>query len=208
MTTSHLWRYTSFPALFYLLSTRTLTLLDPKYWDDTDDFYFLDLYRKRRELKTLLALCFTQTGETYHHWRVFADGPSGVCIRFNKSKLIKALGATDGIRARPVVYRTLDEIGRTAPTVKNLPFLKRAGYIDEDEFRIIYESAKVKESTFDIPIPLSSIDRITLSPWLPAALARYSKETIRTFKNCNSLRVVRSTLIGNRRWKEFGESAT
>ncbi len=50
MTTSHLWRYTSFPALFYLLCTRTLTLLDPKYWVDTYISYFLDLYRYRRDL--------------------------------------------------------------------------------------------------------------------------------------------------------------
>jgi hypothetical protein len=41
-------------------------------------------------LKTVLALCFTQATEHYHHWHVFAGGSSGVCIGFDRDALLKA----------------------------------------------------------------------------------------------------------------------
>jgi hypothetical protein len=95
----YLRRYVDLPALIYLLSERKITLLDPKSWDDGNDSYYLALYREKRNLKSLLAVCFTQTTETYHHWRVFAGGSSGVCIRFKRTKLLKAIdwipGPTD-----------------------------------------------------------------------------------------------------------------
>ena len=61
-------RYTDSPALVYLLKEQKVTLLDPQSWDDSNDSYYLRLYRERKRLQSVLALCFTQASETYHHW--------------------------------------------------------------------------------------------------------------------------------------------
>lgn len=84
-------RYTDLPALIHILTNRTLTLLDPSFWDDKNDSYFLATYKEKKELQSVLALCFTKESETYHHWRVFSSGASGACINFNPEQLETAL---------------------------------------------------------------------------------------------------------------------
>ena len=59
--------YTNLPALLYLLRERKITLLDPETWDDKNDSHFLSVYREKKSFKCVLALCFTQVSETYHH---------------------------------------------------------------------------------------------------------------------------------------------
>jgi hypothetical protein len=48
---------------------------------------------------------------------------------------------------------------------------------------------------------------ITVSPWMHYSLFRHVKRTIGSIKGCNTLEVVRSTLIGNQEWKKLVESA-
>lgn len=200
-------RYTDLPALLYLLRERKITLLDPASWDDKNDSYFLSLYREKKGLKSVLALCFTPAFETYHHWRVFAAGSSGTCITFDQEKLLKAVKKQSGVTARSVRYLTLNDIRDIDVRTRNLPFLKRSAYGDEREFRIIYESSVEAHNTLDIGIPLGCIERITLSPWIPSMLADHVKRTIKEIEGCESLKVYRSTLISNESWKELGESA-
>jgi len=88
---SYLRRYTDIPALVYLLTERKITLVDPQSWDDANDSYYLSLYREKKKLGSVLALCFTQTSERYHHWRVFAHGSGGVCVSFKRPELVKAV---------------------------------------------------------------------------------------------------------------------
>jgi hypothetical protein len=203
----YLRRYTNIPALIYLLRERKITLLDPASWDDKNDSYFLSLYREKKDLKSVLALCFTPAFETYHHWRVFAGGSSGACISFDQAKILKAVKKQVGVRAKAVQYLTLADIRDIEVKTAALPFLKRAAYEDEREFRIIYESSNKKESSLDIAIPLACIERITLSPWIPSALSDHVKCTIKEIDGCSALKVYRSTLISNENWKTLGESA-
>ncbi len=205
--TEFLRRYTNIPALIHLLTGRKITLLDPTAWDDKNDSHFLALYREKKSLETVLALCFTQTTETYHHWRVFADGSSGVCVTFDKAKLLSAMRKHRGVTARAVRYLKLPEIRKKRLKVDDLPFLKRFPYEDEREFRIIYESKDDKTTSLDVDIPIGSIRRITLSPWIPAALTTHVKDTIRGINGCGNLKIVRSTLIGNEEWKDLGDAA-
>ena len=200
-------RYTNLPALLYLLRERKITLLDPASWDDKNDSYFLSLYREKRKLKSVLALCFTPAFETYHHWRVFAEGSSGVCITFDQNKLMKAVKKQHGVTARNVRYLTLNDIRDDNIRTRNLPFLKRSAYGDEREFRIIYESPDQEHSALNIDVPLSCIERITLSPWIPKVLSDHVKPTIKDIDGCQSLKVFRSTLISNERWKALGDDA-
>src|SRR6516162_2706325 len=94
----YLRRYTDIPALVCLLSEQRITLLNPETWDDKNDSYFLKLYQERNRLQSVLALCFTRTTETYHHWRVFANGASGVCITFKREQLLDAIAKQRGVR--------------------------------------------------------------------------------------------------------------
>ena len=91
--------------------------------------------------------------------------------------------------------------------LEKLPFIKRYGFKDECEFRIIYESTKSSLLTKNIQIPLSSIEKITFSPWIPKALATSMKKTISTISGCENLEISRSTLVDNAEWKEFANNA-
>ncbi len=87
MSKAFLRRYTDLPGLIYVLRERKITLLDPQSCDDSNDSHYLTLYKQKKRLGSVLALCFTQASETYHRWRVFANGASGVCITFNRTAL-------------------------------------------------------------------------------------------------------------------------
>lgn len=207
MSSKNLRRYTDLPALIYLLTERKITLLDPQSWDDSNDSHYLVLYREKKNLKSVLAVCFTQADETYHHWRVFAPGSGGVCIKFIRSKLLKAVKEQSDLRTGPVRYLKLAEIRVETLRVRDLPFRKRYAFEHEDEFRMIYESRTKRVPKLDIDIPLSSIDRITLSPWIHPDLSDHVKTRIRSIQGCSGLSIVRSTLIGNEEWKNLGEGA-
>jgi len=199
-------RYTDLPALVYLLTEKQITLLDPDTWDDKNDSYFLRLYREKNKFESVLALCFTQHSETYHHWKVFASGASGVCITFKREQLIRAIKQKAGVRTGLVKYLKVPDTRKTKPASSRLPFLKRYPFEQENEFRVIYGS-RAKLASLNIPIPLSCIDRITLSPWLHPSLSIYVKKMLWSIPNCSQLEIVRSTLISNEEWKRFGDAA-
>jgi hypothetical protein len=51
-------RYTELPSLIHILRHSDLTMVDPRSWDDKNDSHFLSMYREKRDLKAVLALCF------------------------------------------------------------------------------------------------------------------------------------------------------
>jgi hypothetical protein len=204
---SVLFRYTDIPGAVYMLQTKNLTLLNPESWDDANDSHFLKLYKSARQLTCLAALCFSEADETYHHWRIFAAGSSGVRIEFNRETLFAALDVVPEIRREKVEYRLIRDLKKGAPTISELPFLKRQPYENEDEYRLIYESKDIEQKTVDIPIPLSAIRRITLSPWMNKTVSKSVRQLIRTIPGCDRLSVPRSTLIGNDDWMAYGDAA-
>ncbi len=207
MTDDSLRRYTSIPALVYLLTNRAITLLDPTSWDDVNDSHYLAAYKRRKKLHRVLVLCFSQAAETYHHWRVFASGSSGVCVRFHRSALLKAVMKTIGIRANPVKYRKLPKDKAPKPPIEDLPFLKRYAFEPEQEFRLVWGSKDPGPLTLDIPIHLAAVARVSLSPWMHETLVKDVKAVLHQIENCDSLDIVRSTLINNERWKKMSDDA-
>jgi hypothetical protein len=207
MSSHYLRRYTDLTALIYMLRKRKLTLLDPSSWDDSNDSYYLTVYKEKRKLKSVLALCFTETDERYHYWRVFAPGASGVCIQFSRVGLTSAVRKHSGLQMKPVDYMTLDQMRSRKLKTAELPFLKRFAFQHESEVRLIYESATMKLRKRDIKIPLACIDKVTLSPWMHPSLSSYVKEVLRSIRGCRHLEIARSTLIGNEEWKSLGEDA-
>ena len=198
-------RYTDLPALIYALNNKCITLLDPATWDDVNDRRFLTVYGKARGADTVLALCFSRTTETYHHWRVFTQGSSGVCIEFYKDQLLEQLKMQEGIRSRDVIYTTTKKLKSAPPPLRRLPFLKRAPYSPEKEFRIIYEGRQSGPS-LDITIDLKCIKQITLSPWLPKNLLGSVAKAIRGIDGCHKMRIFRTLLINNDDWQSSIES--
>lgn len=208
MSDSYLCRYTDLPSLIYLLSKQKVTLLDPRFWDDSNDSYYLSLYKRKKNIETVLALCFTQSSETYHHWKVFAGSSSGISIFFKRSTFLGALRKVNEIRFAEVDYRYLNNMRVKIPDIEELPFVKRHAFVDEKEFRIIYESSSKKLSTYDIPVPLTCISRIVLNPWIPTSLTGTIKHLLTSIKGCKDLKVYKSTLINNEEWKKIGEHAS
>jgi hypothetical protein len=200
-------RYTSLPLLISALQRRALTLVNPRGWKDRNDSHFLAAYKTKGKFRSVLTLCFSEAKEAAHHWEVFAPGMSGVCISFDPVALMKAVTWEGRVIARKVSYRTIRAASEKTLKIADLPFLKRRAYRAEREFRLIYASATEEVATYDLPVPLNSIDRIYLSPELPEAVADEVKGAIRGIKGCGGLEIHRSTLSSDPRWKELGDRA-
>ena len=196
-------RYTTLPVLLDAVSNRKLTLLNPEFWDDRNDSYYIELYKKKMKLKTLLALCFTTKSETYHHWKVFSDGSSGVCIQFKKDKLLEYFQRIRGIESGFVFYSLIQKLRSEPPDLDELPFLKRQPYKDEGEFRIIYKNKSREIETKSIAFGLDCIEKINLSPWLPDPVSDTVKSVIKNIPGCSKMRVSKTTLIESKIWKDI-----
>lgn len=207
LTSLSLRRYTNLAQALYMLHERKITLMDPNNWDDKNDSMYLAEYKAKKKLKVVAAICFARASETYHHWGIFSKGNDGICICFNREKLVSQLSGIDGIKCRSVEYKTFNEMRESSVRIDDLPFLKRYGYSAEKEFRVLYESRKAGSIYPTFPIDLSCITRIIVSPWLPET---YFKEVKRVLKGTglpSSVPVSQSTLTGSRTWQEFARSA-
>lgn len=201
-------RYTERPYLIDLLRTCELTLVSPASWDDQNDSFYLNLYAQRTEQSNVFALCLTEASETYHHWKVFSSGTSGVCIEFKRDPLLTWVRKQDGLSGAPVSYKTLKYLRARRPSLDELPFWKRKAFADELEFRLFYASSDkptyLKRFTFN----LSYISRIVLNPWLPRSVADQVKATLLEIPGCETMKIYRSTLVDNESWKSLAANKT
>jgi hypothetical protein len=197
-------RYTNLAAVVHLLQSRAITLLNPATWDDKNDAYYMAEYKRLKQAKTVLALCFAESAETYHHWRVFSHGADGVCIEFNRDRLLTVWSKDESVRIRAVAYKEIQQIrGQAALELEDIPFIKRFPYRDEKEFRVIFASQDEALEYKDYPIELAWIRRITLSPWMSKTLAASVKKTLKSIPGCSMIKISRSTLVDNDAWKGF-----
>lgn len=180
MTETHFLRYTDLPSVIHVLSNRQLTLLSPDTWDDKNDSTFISLYKEKKQLKSVLALCFTQASQTYHHWRVFAPASAGICLHFSGQALRDAVNKCTGVSLGTVEYLTINEFRARSISVDDLPFLKRSQFKPEQEARLLWESATDDRTSLSLPIKVAAISRITLSPWLHPSLADGVKKLLKT----------------------------
>lgn len=194
-------RYTSLSPAIQILRKKAITLLTPKLWEDQNDRYGLEQFASKRGHQAVLALCFTEQFETFHHWKVFTPGLDGICLEFDKEELL-AHAERAGLLHGQVVYRDINALKRDCPPLtEELPFLKRSPYRDEQEYRLIHCSTDPNAAFLDVPIDLSCIRAISLSPWMPAAFRDPLVATLRDIDGCQSLKISRSTLLANDRWK-------
>ena len=198
-----LYRYTNLAAVIHMLSTRTLTLLDPAAWDDRNDAAFLAEYRRKKGAAAVLALCFFQEQGKWHHWRGYADGMDGACIEFRTHELLAAVEVVPGVTHREVEYRTIIDAGEKSLRVDDLPFVKRKAYEDEREYRIVCVDQEQEISLRSFKIGLHCVRKVVLSPRLPKSFMTSVLRTLRAIKGCSELRVNRSTLLESEVWKRY-----
>ncbi len=195
-------RYTDLASLLDMLHRRAITLLRPDTWDDRNDRLMMKTYVDCFELKTLLALCLTSRGETYHHWKVFTDKSSGVCIHFRRDEFKQTMRAA-GVKVKKVKYLKLDELVAEDHPMETLPFLKRFGFGDEGEYRAVYQNKAAEDHLKQVQIDLNIIERISLNPWMPAHVFKSVRTTIEALRQGATFTVDHSSLIDNRRWRQF-----
>ena len=193
--------FTSLPVLLDMLVKRKLVLSSPTLWEDANDSFYINNYKLKKKLRTVLALCFTTGFETFHHWKIFSYGSAGVCVEFDKKMLLGFFANIKGIRSGSVKYRSITDLEASRPNLEDWPFLKRLPYKDEKEFRIIYENKYKCEETKEISFDVECIRRITLSPWLRRHASETVKNIIKSIEGCNGLKVNHSTLLDNSRWR-------
>lgn len=202
---SYLRRYTNVPALLDILLNKALTLLSPNTWADKNDVYVIEQYKEHspKNIKKLLALCFTEAEETFHHWNVFAGDSSGVCIVFDKESLIASAEKRDGVRHGPMAYLDKNDFDFHKIDTNELPFIKRNGYNDEREYRFIYESSAEDDCLIGLPINTSCIKEIIFSPKMPSPLLFSVASIIKRIDESNYYKISmhKSELINDTEWK-------
>jgi hypothetical protein len=198
-------RYTQLAPLIHLLHRKRLTLLSPTKWDDKNDAYYLEVYRRLQNLGSVLALCFAESRETYHHWHVFAGNSSGVCLEFDRDALSRSVCETPGIKCGYVTYRKIRNLRREHPKTSELPFVKRYPFKDEREFRLIYEDVEPMLEAKDVLFDPLALSKITLNPWMPQAVFESVKAHLRIIDNWSHVSIRRTTLVDNDKWKSFAD---
>jgi hypothetical protein len=197
-------RYTDLAAVLRMLNERAITLLPPSSWDDRNDRSLMSAYQRGAKLKTLLAVCLAEAGETYHHWKVFSSGKDGMCVVFDKERLVE-IAERAGLRHQSVAYYTLSRLRAREPQLKQLPFSKRSAYKDEREYRMVFESDSVDITAKDISFPTAAVERVLVNPWLPPPLVETIKSTLQAIPGFSKLPVMQSSVIDTPAWKALAD---
>ncbi|NVM78165.1 hypothetical protein FHW83_003989 [Duganella sp. SG902] len=209
MAIDKLVRYTDLPYVLQMLKSKSLTLLNPASWDDKNDAHYVECYRKKKDLMSVLALCLTEASQTYHHWRIFTQGSSGACIYFKRGEFLDWLKEQKDIVGRKVIYRTVkqlkDDISKNKIELDDIPFIKRKAYQHEAEFRLIFDSLKSSKKFENFTFPLATIEQIVLNPWLPQSTVSAIRQLIQSMDGCKELPVLRATIIENNDWRSLAD---
>lgn len=200
-------RYTTLASAVDMLVNQRLALLDPSKWKDTNDTHFVGAFTDCVKAKSIYAACFTQATETYHHWQVFAGDNEGVCVEIDKEALLASLVEQKNYEWGDMKYRTLAQLRlRKRINAFELPFLKRKGFADEKEFRLLYYSRnKTQQPVHLVPIKRSWIKRIIINPWLNDALFQSMRTALQSIPGCRNVSVIHTSLINNTEWKDACE---
>jgi hypothetical protein len=195
-------RYTQLPFLIHVLETKTLPLLSPSSWDDRNDARYLEAYQRRLGVESVLALCLTEASTTYHHWKIFADSISGVCIEFYRKPFMRWAQA-NRICCNAVSYLSIDKARRNPPTPEKMPFRKRHAFRDEREVRLIYTSQEPCGPIKYFPLDLRTIEHIEVNPWLSEDVFESLRTSIQRIDDCKSLKVEKSHMLTNKKWADL-----
>ena len=175
--------FTTLPFLWNMIDTSSLFLTEPSNWTDKNDVCsvkrFMELkypcHAEEKLKHKFFAMCLLGGGETNHHWDIFAQGPSGCCIKFDGEKFwawyskLQSNARFGTLAFRKVDYRLHKELtkpnrrkGQKAPTLADLPFIKRNVYSGEKEWRLVWHGRST-DSVRALEFDLTMIKKITLA---------------------------------------------
>jgi len=200
-------RYTHFSYLCKMLEKRELVIPSWKKWRDRNDSHSIKEYQRLERDRNIFALCMTNADETYHHWRVFTRQTFGVCLRFDKTRMIEWVKSqrespTMGrVEMKRVVYFELESFDTDVVKVQHLPFLKRWGYRDEREWRLMYTTTQNGQFA-TLPFPIKALDSIVISPFVSSEEADVKKRKIQETLRTKGVDVYHSALTNSDRWKD------
>jgi hypothetical protein len=217
-------KFTRLSTALDILKNQRIILSNPFKWEDKNDTNCLKKYKDKIGLKTVLASCFVDGRERYHHWKIYANGSAkniGVCIEFDKEKFIQAVTSAKEllIKKDPKKYIELGNIkyrwvhkfkeevnNNLATIVMKLPFRKRGTYGPDNEFRIIYGDFEEKLRFYSITIPRGIIRKITLSPKAKKEDEMKLVNIKNDLPDCHSLLINYSGMLDHEKWKKVLDS--
>jgi hypothetical protein len=176
----------------------------------SERFHLWKVFGPKRERRSLRGVRIRLGCSPYKGFSTLAR--IGVRIRFDRAQLIEAVSRHRGVRCFDIDYKTQRELEALADfhagndPISELPFIKRYGFRDESEFRIIYESKTRSVSTINISIPMSCINRIIFSYKLNYRDYRAIRSELLSLDGCQGLDIRRSNLTESKMWKATGEN--
>jgi len=194
-------RFTSLTVALDMLVERRVTLVDYAKWPDVNDRVGMNIYKSTLHYGFLGAMCLTMAKETFHHWQVFAGDTAGVCVFFRRKPFIAMFDGNPNVIHGPVEYVELPRINRIDATdIHRLPFLKRRGFIDEAEYRIIGFSPN-EEPAISVQLDPLAVSKITFSPFVHPSLVESARKVINGLPGWKELRVRHSKLTDSQTWQ-------
>ncbi len=196
-------RYTELPYVLQALCSRELTLLSPGSWDDKNDAFFVEEYRKKANHGSIVATCLSAANPTYHHWKLFTHGASGAALYFKRREFEDWLEAHPKLEGQFVVYRTEDKLREHPPSIAELPYVKRWAYRAEEEFRLLLGCANRNVKVQSVEFDLGMVEQVVLNPWLPKPTFQAVKKVIQSIDGCSELPVLRATMVQSDSWQKL-----
>lgn len=189
-------RFTTIEKMLEIVETEEMSMSDPSYWEDKNDAHIMELYRTKKKLKALYALCFTKGSETIYHWGAFSSKSDACCIEIAADNLLDKYSKKNGFAARVIEYVKLRDLKTKVIDSNQIPFIKRHPYRNEDEFRIIFQSRRSSKRP-TLNIPRAAIKKITINQYLPKKVFDLIKNNI---ESKWKIKVNRSSVIKNDQW--------
>lgn len=161
-------KYTNLKHLEYILKEKKLYLGAPHEWDDQNDGVCIQLFTELRDIKyRIRATCLTSSPDRFHFWDIYGGRKNGVCLWFDRDKLVGDINNDSTLISNFVEYRSSSDLNNILP--EQLPFLKREQYRDECEFRVMRTKELQGNDDSKFAFSSFSLKKIYLNPWLNAS---------------------------------------
>ncbi|MEZ5683000.1 DUF2971 domain-containing protein [Novosphingobium sp.] len=192
-----------------MLVNKRVAVIGYGSWIDANDRRSMRVWQSTLHYGFVGALCLTEASETFHHWQAFASGQSGVCVVFDKAKLLEMfkghglLGSNGHFLTGPMEYVSMRDIGNIdASNIHRLPFLKRVGFRDEREFRVVGYLVEGGISAMYVPLDFGAIREVIFSPFMHPTIAKSCNEAIRGIRGNSDFKIFQSRLTDNQTWQK------
>ena len=195
-------KYTKLYYLEAILTERKLFLGDPANWPDKNDLFCIEVHNQANGIESTRVACLNNGPDRYHFWHVYGDCADGVCLWFDRCALEKDIESDGTLKSGFVVYKGK----KSATSVKKglVPFVKRAQYTDEREFRVLREVSVLKLDQDKFSFSPLSLKRVYLNPWLDSAKVSHWKSQIKRWQQdgLEHVEVLQNESLSSDKWKQ------